>query len=79
MKMRVKVLACVAALMMFAGTMVPEADAGRRCRRARRCWTPCYVVCCKPVCQPVCCKTECKPCCKTECATECKTEEKEEK
>ncbi|MEZ5950299.1 MAG: hypothetical protein R3C12_14015 [Planctomycetaceae bacterium] len=39
MKSSVKLIASVVVLAIFTGMLVTDADAGRRCRRARRCYT----------------------------------------
>lgn len=84
MKSHVKLLVAFAFLAMIAGMIPSDAEAGRRCRRARRCCVVvckpvCYKpVCCKPkCCKPVCCKPVCcKPqCCENSCKPKCTTEE----
>lgn len=67
MKSSVKLMASVVVLAIFTGMLVTDADAGRRCRKARRCYTPCYYY--TNCCQTSCCNTNCchTNCCKTNC------------
>jgi len=57
----IRKVAAVCALLALVLVLSDSAEAGRRCRRVRHCYSHCYTSCCHNHCQPSCCAP--KPCC----------------